>query len=731
MWSFIDFNSHRPRIASLPFDKAAAVDWKLFTKRNTVFLAGIALLAFASTAAAQNRYSKAAEPTAPDAAPINELPETSAATAKKLSQSKKATSPSLFKTTTAKATSGEGVSSIEVTTPKKSSKASATKVIPESPTAKSLPAAPKGNETPMKSSKQLATDASDDVAAMESVSAEAASFKGVTPGVSTRDDVAKAWGAPKEIAKQNEEIVQLYAVPPFQRVEVNYVGVKVSSIVVRFEQPYPAEAVAKQLGLSSIRSVSVPNESGDVVGMAFPERGVSFAFDTSDEKGKPSMKVLQIVLDPISAEPFVLRAEATLDARADLARCDLEQALSLEPHNAKANWLLARILMAAEQYEKASAAIARAIQADSTDCRFRITNAQLLAQMGQLPEALAEAKKTVQLCTKPSPIKARALCLVADLTASGPKPDYKQSMSLHSQALQMADSLATSPSRSMRAAAKEVLIEAHLGAAHDIAWGDWKEKGKAVSRWLERAVIVADDYVKNDNGNPEQLFHVYTRAMAAYVGIRGEVDPEPTVNAVIATGDGVIAAAQNPAHKAQLQWELGMALYDAVQICQMRAEHDIALKYGEKAADYLAKSHEVKQTTSSSFLLGRLYFRLGTIHAVRDKDHRAAVVWFDKAIPLLERPSPEELANNLGRHGESFVSMGVSYWEAGQRQKAVALSEKGIKFMEQAVDKGMLEKSALSVPYNNLAAMHRKLGSTDKADRFQEMAGRTKTEKLR
>ena len=174
-----------------------------------------------------------------------------------------------------------------------------------------------------------------------------------------------------------------------------------------------------------------------------------------------------------------------------------------------------------------------------------------------------------------------------------------------------------------------------------------------------------------------------------------------------------------------------MALYDAVQICQMRSDHDNALKCGQQAAEYLAKANETKQSPSSAFMLGRLYFRLGTIHAVRDHDHRAATVWFDKAIPLLERPSPDDLGPDLGRHGESFVSMGVSYWEADQQRKAVELTEKGIKWMEQAVKQGTLDPSALAVPYNNLAAMHRKLGSIDLADRFQEMASRAKKEKLK
>jgi len=129
--------------------------------------------------------------------------------------------------------------------------------------------------------------------------------------------------------------------------------------------------------------------------------------------------------------------------------------------------------------------------------------------------------------------------------------------------------------------------------------------------------------------------------------------------------------------------------------------------------------------------LGRLYYRLGAIQAIQNADHRAAVAWFDKAVPLLDRPETEDAAFDRGRHGEAFIGMGVSYWETGQRSKAVELTQRGIQWMEQAVRQGTLDQSALAIPYNNLAAMHRQLGSADKAKEFQEMAGRVKKEKLK
>ena len=563
------------------------------------------------------------------------------------------------------------------------------------------------------------------------VAVEAASFNGVTPGASTKDEVEKAWGKPKDVAEQNGSVVQLYAVEPFNRVEVSYAGDKVSSVVIRFDRPFPANAVAKQLELSLIRPVSVFSKTGEALGLAYPERGVLFAFQPSEESDKASMKVMQIVLEPITAEAFVLRAEATLEDHKDLSIRDLEQALELEPGNARAHWLHSRLLTATEQHEKATAAAAEAVRNEPDNPQYRVTHAQALAQVGRLADAIEEAQKAAETAQKRPQVKARALCVIGDLVASGSKPDYKKALSLHTQAIQVADPLAADKQQAIRVAVKEVLIDAHLGAAHDIAWGEWKEKDKAVARWLQRAVALSEDLVKKEGAGHEVTLRVHSRALAACVGLRGAIDPGPAVKAIVATGDELISAASEPSRKARLQSEVGTALYDAVQIWQMRSDQKSALKYGEVAVEYLTKAREISASPGSTFLLGRLHFRMGAIHAIQDHDHQAAIGCFEKAIPLLEDVAPEDFATDMGRHGESFISMGVSYWEVGQKEKAVELTQKGIKWMEQAATDGLLDKSALAIPYNNLAAMHRHLGSADLADRFQEMASRVKKESLK
>ncbi len=560
------------------------------------------------------------------------------------------------------------------------------------------------------------------------VEVEAASFKGVTPGVTTIEEVERAWGPPKEIRKQNGTLQQLYAMEPFRRVEVSYFKDKVASVVVCFHRNFPAASVAKQLELTNVRSVLVSNELGEILGQVYPERGVLFAFAPGKRPGKTSREVDQVILEPITAEPFVLRAQTNLESQSELSLSDLQQVLKLQPGNARAQWLLARLLLAIGELDKALAASAQAVRLEPTDSRYRVTRAKVLGQMGHIDRAIQEAQKAVDISRQRPHVKARALCLLGDLTASGSKPDFKQAIKYHIRALKAADPMATSRYPAVRQAAKEVLVDAHLGAAHDIAWGNWKAKEKAVATWLGRADLFAEEI---EGGTGQHRFRVSTRALAACVGVGGKLDPSKWTKEAIRTGEELIARTNDPLRKAQYRWDLGLALYDALQVYQMRNDHETALKYGELAIEHLEKGNPGRHGPTGNYLLGRLYFRLGAIHAIRDGNHRLAVTWFDKAIPRLKKPIPREALGDLAQHGETFISMGVSYWESRQPENAVELTQTGIALMEKAAQQGLIDKSDLALPYSNLASMHRQLDRTDEAERFEEMATKVKRTKLR
>jgi tetratricopeptide (TPR) repeat protein len=550
---------------------------------------------------------------------------------------------------------------------------------------------------------------------------EVASFNGITPGVTTAAELQKVWGPPKEVRNQEGAVVNLYAIAPFNQVEVMCFEGKVSSVLIRFDKPFPASAIVKQLQLTKVTPVLISNETGEVLGQSFPEKGVLLSFEASPEPGKISMKVTQIILEPLSAEPFVLRAETYFDSNPSRSLRDLEEALKLQTDNARAYWLQSRIEADMAEVEKAQAAAQQAVRLEPDNPQYRVTLGQIMAQAGHFGEAVQEAEKAVKLAERRPHVKARALCLLGDLAGASPTPDLKQAVHYHMEAVKTADPLSTNKHPAIRVAAKEVLLDAHLGAAYDVAWGAWKDKDTAVARWLEQASVFSEDLIKNEAGSEAYRLRLDTRALAAGVGARGAFDPGTWIEDTIRVGRKLIDATEDPLRKAQYQWEVGMAVYDSLQIYQLRGQHDVALKYGELAIQFLG-SDQQKRTPAAEYLLGRLYFRIGAAYALRDKNHPVAVTWFDKAIPLLEKPLPQEAYADLGRHGETFVSMGVSYWDVGQRDKAMELTQRGVGLMESAVKQGLLDEPALTVAYNNLATIHRTLGEPENAQRFESMA---------
>ncbi len=555
------------------------------------------------------------------------------------------------------------------------------------------------------------------------VEIDPASFNGATPGVTSREKLQTAWGPPKQVAKQGATELHLYTIEPFDRVEVALAQDKVSSIVIRLQQPFPAKTVAEQLELSRVRPVLISNELGEILGQAYPERGVIFAFEPSKEPGKTSMHVVQIILEPIGPEPFLLRAETILDVEPQHALADLDQALKMTPENARAQWLRARVLTALGQPGKALHSAAESVRLDPSNPHHHVTRAQILGQVGQYAEAREAAERALETGETRPHVKARALCLLGDLAGTGPETDYKKAIEYHIESIKTADPLAVSPHPAIRLAAKDVLVDAHLGAAHDIAWGVFKQKETAVPKWLSRASAFADEVMENDGGSDEYRFRVASRALAAYVGTRGELDPGDWAERCLEVGGRLIESARDSARKEQAAWNLGLALYDALQIYQLRTDSAKALKYGELAVRYLEQGGVARQNTMTyGYLMGRVYFRVGVVHAVGEQNHRAAITWFDKAVPLLSKPIPQQALGNLSRHGETFVSMAVSYWEVGQRERARDLTARGVAYMEQAVRDGSADSSILAVPYANLATMHEAMGEESMAEKWAEMA---------
>ena len=190
----------------------------------------------------------------------------------------------------------------------------------------------------------------------------------------------------------------------------------------------------------------------------------------------------------------------------------------------------------------------------------------------------------------------------------------------------------------------------------------------------------------------------------------------------------MIAAANDPWRKHRLEWELGLALSDGLTADQLRGPAPHALDNATLTASYLEEGAKGRRENPEDvFRLGSIYYRVGAMHAVRRNDHKTAVIWYEKAFPLLDRPIPPTQHAQQGHYGEWLVSMGISYWEVGQRKVALDLTDAGMQHIEEAVHQSLIEPKSLTVPYNNLAAMHQVLGHTQEARNFSDMAAKFDT----
>jgi tetratricopeptide (TPR) repeat protein len=548
---------------------------------------------------------------------------------------------------------------------------------------------------------------------------EAARLKGIQPGTSTMSQVRASWGEPQKTDRYERHVEHSHRLDPFQQVIVAYQQDKVTAIVVHLQMPLKAEVVTAQLGLEDLDPGLVYDAAGAILGQVFPERGVLFSF----QPGAAERLVAQIVLEPIYPQPFALRAESRLATHWTAGLNDVEQALKLQPQMARAHWLKAQLLAAGGRPQDGLRSAEEAVRLDAANVEYRLTRARLYHALGETVRATNETKTALEKPSASPLVKARGLCLLAELTSTGPQRDYRAAVQHRQEAMSLVEPLLAEGVHA--AAARDIMLEIHFGTAHDIAWGPWHRKPDVVPKWLEEAKAISQEDNPPASTACNRKMKLARAALGALAGMQGEVDPAPWIEMLESSTVEILSMTDDPLRRAQLQWDMALSYYDAMQIHHARGESQSALKASGKAIDNLTQCAPTRgQAAEHKDLLGRVYFRTGAVHAVLKGSHSQALAWYDRALPLLKEIIPSG-ASELGKRGESLVSMAVSYWEVGQRKMAVELTSQGLQWMQQAVSQGAMQESALSVPYSNLAQMHRRLGDNEAAGKFAQMAARS------
>ncbi|MBI2477858.1 MAG: hypothetical protein HYV60_04200 [Planctomycetia bacterium] len=190
-------------------------------------------------------------------------------------------------------------------------------------------------------------------------------------------------------------------------------------------------------------------------------------------------------------------------------------------------------------------------------------------------------------------------------------------------------------------------------------------------------------------------------------------------------GKQLIEASTDTLYKQHIKWELLQANFAALRVEQTHKRFSEALKYAGEAVRLVEEfSQDRVANSEAQYLIGRLYFYLGSIYAINHKDHSEAVRWYERALPHFDDGLPKTDLYDTGIHGERLVSMGVSYWKAELADEAVKLTERGLDLMERATKASLLDQRALIVPYSNLAEMHRAGGRSDEAQDYAAKVAR-------
>lgn len=554
---------------------------------------------------------------------------------------------------------------------------------------------------------------------MPTLAVDPASFRGALPGKTTRAQLEESWGAGETFDRGDGSTGLFWKVEPFERVEVAFDGDSVGSIRVKLGEPVAVDDLAKQLEIADLRTVSILDEQGVSIGEVYPERGVILSV-------KPGTRVANaILIEPLDPESFVLRAEGDIDTCSAYAVADLEYAIKLDPRHVRAHRLLLGMATEQGKWERALELAETAVNLDPADAWTQLKRAAVLLELDRPDEAqtVLEGVKGRENVTPL--VTAQAERLLGKAALARAKPDHQAAVAHFAEAIRTAGTLVVKRSPTVQSAAREVMLDAHLGTAQAIAKGTWQQKSRVIPKWVARAEALVKDFKGPEAERQVLELQLCRGALAAAAGSTESIEPLPWVKRLLELRDRMGDSVADPWRRRQLDWEVGQGLADALAAAQSRGDTTDALDNATLTAAYLERGGQQRQLTATERKqVGELMFRIGIMHSLQRGDHATAVTWFDRTVPLWEGNDVFDRDGETGRQGECYVSMAISYWQVDRREDAMALSQRGVELMVAAVEKQFLEERSLSVAYGNLSTMYAEEGDDERSRNYAELAVR-------
>lgn len=515
-----------------------------------------------------------------------------------------------------------------------------------------------------------------------------------------------------------------FKLPGYRTISVETAGDSVVRVQGEFETPISLPEFLKAWSLEELTAAMVPNSNLQVVGQAFPERGIVAYFQPKQRVALIS----QFDIRPTAPQLYLWRVQHGYDYSYAKRFADVQRAARLNPSNPETSWMRARLLLEIEKPSEALNEVEAALAVSVDTARYRITRGEALLALGNVEAATADFQAIAESTTATLVERAQAETQWGRIYAIGAAPDYPASMAHHQKAIDLAAKAARESGPLAARQLQRVLIDAHFGGAQAVALGPWKGGQQAATQWMAKANSFTKMYIDREKGDPVELIRTRRRAIELLDVMNKEIDPSAVLTACEEEGKSLIAKTDDETTRQQIQWELAQAYFRGARLMRRQGKMEGVNKYYSKAYDIVKSQEESREATPQfNYFMGNVYFFAGSLYAVNQEDHTKALPIYDRALQYYARPLGPGMLAESGLHGERYVSMGVTYWQAGKRKQAIVLSEEGLKLMENASGRGALPRSELSVPYANLAHMKSEVGDKETAAKYLRVSAELET----
>lgn len=585
----------------------------------------------------------------------------------------------------------------------------------------------------------LTPDPAGDTSSLESILAmppdqqtelQPTTINGVICGKSTRTEVDQIWGKPKEIQDRSETIICAYDVQNVGRVEATY-RIKdecMTTMVVRLSPIQSVLALTERLGLEKERSAPVTDPTGNVLGLVWPERGFSFGFQTPTTVEQVDMaNVERIMIEPLSAELFLMRAEPNWYKTPEPTIRDLKWALKLDPQSAKAYWMMAQSHSLLGHPQAALACASEAMRLDPSSASYRLSVARFQLANNRWQDAIEDVEEVVKMKDIPTIVAARAEILMGDLCLMCVPMRFLEGIRSYTFAIQyLQEDLIQTTDPKRRIEARQLVLDAYLGGSYALALSDWLGRGEALSIWL----VSGESIIQNYDGGDSVRFPFVLRALNV-----GAVSTENFVldNHLSALEECSLRLLRNLTYSAysrlHMRWEKTLAVYDAAWISWRQKEYKQALLATESVVGELSEIKKVDTDEAhqklAEYLTGRMQFLQVMILRESGAPATAISMKMSQTIPLFIETQwlPVEEQFRLGAD-ESW--MAFLFWNLERKDAALATADHARSRLLHAeetareADSVLIDLKLMSQTWERLEMLYRVAGRSQVADICQQ-----------